>query len=294
MKTSKRQDAEELKSQLFSRRRYHEIGNRPDETVEQWQRRERWQWAITWGVAVVSTPIFIGLFWFMIRNYGPREQLPFWFLLAFYPVFLTSLPSCMMILCFSVLRPKESSGRWIIFGQGIFYRYGKSSHTFIPFSEVYHIRVEKPRSGFSCIVLETDSQTLRISERSSNARPGDTKDFLPFLNLLVERMRQFCPMDNETENPLELQTIIRRRITERYCCRIADYLVMAAYALPLLLLFPLYPLIQKVEYPLIWGVMFGLCFPIVTLGWLLNGFVERWKNRRIDRIIKSLESSNAE
>ena len=228
-KESKRQNAEELKSLLFSRRRFHQIGNRLNETVEQWQHRERLQWTVVWIIAIISTPIFIGLFWHMIQNYGPREPLPFWFLFVFYPVLLTSLPSYMMILSFSILRPKDSFGRWIVFGQGIFYRYGKSSHTFVPFSEIRSIR-------FACVVLETYSETLRISERSSSAHPGDTKDFLPFLNLLIDRMRQFCPANVEIKKMVEQQTIIRQRITERYCCRSADYLMMAAYFLPLFLL----------------------------------------------------------
>ncbi len=283
-------DAETLKAEIFARRRFHQIGNRVDETLEQWHRRERGERTIVWIIAIISTPILITLLHYMHQTYGPREPLPFWFVVVSFPLIIASTSSCMMILVFFFLRPRESLGRWIIFGKGILHKYGKSPHRFVPFSSIRRIRVEMPNSRFSCIIFETASEPLRISECSSNANVGDTKEFLPFLNLLIERLQQDGSNAVEIEKLTELHTIIRRRIVFLHCCQYYDWLMMAAYFAPLLLVIPLYPFIQKMEYPVIWFAVIATCLLVFTLRSVLNAFVQRWKNYRIDCIIESLSS----
>ena len=62
----------------------------------------------------------------------------------------------------------------------------KSPHRFVLFSSLRNPRVEKPKSYYAVIVFDTDQEPLRIAEKAVDR---DT-EFLPFLNLLIDRLEQ--------------------------------------------------------------------------------------------------------
>ena len=169
----------DLKPELFACRRYYEADHRRNDTVEKRQKRE---WIEKWvlGIlAAVFTPIMIAIFVYVSRNYAPREPLPWQLGVSMYCVILISTPSCFITIGCLVL-PKPGFGRWIIVNAGMFHRYGKSPHRFVPFSSLRSVRVERPKSRFAVIVFETDHEPLRISPCTfSSNKPNDDK-FLPF------------------------------------------------------------------------------------------------------------------
>ena len=273
--------ADNLKSQLFARRRYHEAGNRPADTVEQRQKRERIETLVARTGAIVGTPIFIVLFVYMFH---PKE-LPWWFAPSYFVTLIISSFSCAMLLS-QFTQPCPSYGRWIIAFDGIFYRYGKSPHRFVPFAFLRNVRVESPKSGFAVVVFDTDQEPLRIGEDIHVSRKPT--EFLPFLNYVIDRLRQNGWSNVNLTPLLDLQRIIQRRIVHRQCFQYTNYLMMACYFVPLLCILPLYSYIAAVPYPaILWVVAF--CILVACLvGFALNSRLERWKNKKIDALIQTL------
>jgi hypothetical protein len=293
MKTTK-QTVDELKSKLFTHRRYHEAGNRRDCTVEQWQKRERNETLAKWIGAIVFTPIFIALWSYISHHYGTCdgactgacETVPWWLFFSWMGAMLISMISCMSLFVVPFLRPRPCYGRWIVAFDGIFYRYGKSPHRFVPFASLRNHRVEKPKSGFAVIVFDTNQEPLRIAKRADG--DGNPIEFLPFLNYLIDRLAQNGRSNADLKPLLELQRVIRRRPVWRHCFQYTEYLMMACYFAPLLCVLPFYSFFFAIPYPAILWIL-ALCVLIVcVMGLMLNSRLERWKNKRIDAMINLL------
>lgn len=283
---------DKLQSEVFSQRRYHEIANCPDDTLAQLLKRQRWGQILLRGCAIVSTPMLIGMLFYIGTNYAPHEPLPLWLACALFVSINVATPSCMSLLLVSCLRAKQTRGRWIVFRDGILYRYGKDPHRYVPFSSIRAIDVEKPRSEFSCVVLQTDTFPLHISERAG-INKHETK-FLPFLNFIVPRLQRYEQSIAGFSKLVELQRTLRRRTVSRGnqdLNRYSDWTVVVAYSLPLMILVPTYQFICVLPYPTIWWGIIPVCFVAVGLGMIINRFFEKWKGRKIDSLIESLQDA---
>ena len=280
----------DLKTQLFARRRYHEAGNRQGDTVEQWRKRERLMTLAIWIGAIVFMPIFIALWSYMDRHYGPREPLPLWLILLWFSVMVIALSSCMYVPVFQFLRPRPCYGRWIIAFGGIFYRYGKSPHRFVPLASLRNLRVEKLKSGFAVIVFDTDQKPLRIAEQADGDRNRTV--FLPFLNDLIDRLKQMGWSNPDLTPLLKLQRVIQGRYVDRQYFLYTLYLMMACYIAPIFCVLPFYSLITATPYPAVWCVMAFCVLVVCLIGYALNSRLECWKNKKIDEKLHSLAQEN--
>ena len=268
---------DDLKTQLFARRRSHEAGNRPTDTIEKRQKRERMETLAIGIGAIVFTPILVALLVYMFHLEKMREPLPWWLILSTYFVIIISIPSCMFAID-RLVNPRPSCGRWIIAFEGIFYRYGKSPHRFVPLDSLRNVRIEKPQSLFPVVVFDTNQETLRIGARvNADSKPTE---FLPFLNYLIARLRQSGWSNAELIPLLDLQRIHQRRVARIWY---TEYLMMACYFVPCFCVFPFFSyILNLVPYPaILWvGILcvavvgFAVCF----IGSALNSQLERWKN----------------
>ena len=292
MKTKKLSDSE-LKSRLFARRRYHEAGNHPDGTVEQWRKNEKIGTVLVWIGVIVFTPILIALLVEMERHgpHAPLRSLPWWWIPSLCFVMPISICSCCHVILRFVL-PHPCLGRWIIVNAGIFYRYGKSPRRFLPFSSLRNPRVEKPESLFAVVVFDTDEEPLRIAAKADGDR--NRIELLPFLNDLIERLKQKGWATADLTPLLKLRRIIHGRLVEGARFPYSPWLSMACYyaALACVLLF--YPFICMVPYPaIVWvGAFCGLVACLI--GYTLNSRLEYWKNKKIDKILQELAQDERE
>ena len=289
MKTRKpgKLSKEELRAQLFARRRFHEAGNYRDDTVEKLQKRQRLD---KWGIWIwaIFIPLSISLMIYQGKIIGLLEPLPIWWA---YPLLIAHAASIGLGICFMVflpimfVRPSPCFGRWIIVNAGIFYRYGKSPHRFVPFSSLRNLRVEKPKSLYTVVSFDTEGEPLRIA-RWADGSGKLPLDFLPFLNLLIDHLRRNGWAETDLEPLLKLQRILQGRRVERHCLQYTTWLmIIVAYVTPIWVL-PFYHYISTFSYPaILWVVAF--CVLITCLIFFaLNSRLERWKNGKIDKILQ--------
>jgi len=291
MKTRKpgKLSKEELRAQLFARRRFHEAGNYRDDTVEKLKKRQRLEKWWMWAGAIIFMPISISLMVYLCRADDLLEPLPIWwaFPLLIAMIVPTSLGFCSTAYLIAMfVRPSPCFGRWIIVNAGIFYRYGKSPHRFVPFSSLRNLRVEKPKSLFAVIVFDTDGEPFRIARWADGSGKLPRFDFLPFLNLLIDHLRRNGWAETDLEPLLKLQRILQGRRVERHCLQYTTWLmIIVAYVTPIWVL-PFYHYISTFSYPAIWWVV-AFCVLITCLFFFaLNSRLERWKNGKIDKILQ--------
>jgi len=282
----------DLPSQLFARRRYHEAGNRRNDTIEKWQKRERIGTLLLWIGAIVFTPIYIAL-WVYISHCEcePGEPAPWWFGISFVPSMLISLPSCCGLFV-KFLLPRPCYGRWIIAFDGLFYRYGKSPHRFVPLSSLRNLRVEKPKSLFAVVVFDTDQEPLRIAERTDRKDKKPT-EFLPFLNYLIDRLKQIGWSNADLTPLLKLQRVFQGRYIERKILWYTDYIIIACYLAPVFCVLPFLHGIATVPDPAILWVMAFCILVVCSIGYALNSRLMRWENGKTDKILHSLAQERA-
>jgi hypothetical protein len=198
-----------------------------------------------------------------------------------------------MMIIFQCVRPRPCYGRWLIAFNGIFYRYGKSPHRFVPLTALRNVRVEKPHSRLAVIVFDTDQESLRIGERADGNRTPT--EILPFLNYLIDRLKQIGWSNADLEPLLNLQRILQERLVDLHCFRHTDWLMMACYFAPLFcIVLPLYPFIRTIPYPAIIGVMVLCGFVLCLISFALNFRLERWKNKKIDEKLCALANMETE
>ena len=281
---------DDLKTQLFARRRSHEAGNRPTDTIEKRQKRERMETLAIGIGAIVFTPFLVALLVYTFHLEKMREPLPWWLILSTYFVIIISIPSCMFAID-RLVNPRPSCGRWIIAFSGIFHRYGKSPHRFVPLDSLRNVRVEKPQSLFPVVVFDTDQEPLRIGEQiRADRKPTE---FLPFLNYLIARLRQNGWSSTDLTPLLNLQQIHQRRVVHRQYFQFTVWLMMACYFVPCFCVFPFFSyILNLVPYPAILWVGI-LCvavvgFAVYSIGSALNSRLKRWKNKKIDAMIRTL------
>jgi hypothetical protein len=245
-----------------------------------------------WVGAIVFTPILIASFVYMERHFGPREPLPLWFILTTFPVIIIAPCSCMMIILQFVL-PRPCHGRWIIAFDGIFYRYGKSPHRFVPFASLRNPRIEKPHSRFAVIVFDTEQESLRIGKRADGDR--NQTDFLPFLNYLIDRLKRMGWSDADLAPLLELQHFLQGQLVPLGYFIDGGWAMAACYFAPLFcIVLPLYPFISAIPYPAIFWSLPVCGLVICLLGFALNSRLERWKNKKIDEKLRALSNMESE
>ena len=283
----------DLKSQLFARRRWHEIGNPPNDTLEQRRKRDRIVLVAVWVGAIVFTPIFFALLVYLPISLAPGEVLPLGFglmigLMICFVEILSLYSCCHLIVTF--LNPKPGLGRWIIFNDGIFYRYGKSPHRFVSFSSFCNVRVEQP-NHFGVIVFDTTNEPLRISIRTREGHCRSDTHVLPFLNFLIDRLQQNGWKETDLASLCELRRICQSRIVEEQYFLYMVWLMMACFFAPLLCVLLFYRYIVLLSYPVIlWAI--PVCILVVlSMGFALKSRLERWKNKKIAEKLHSLCSS---
>ena len=274
MKTRK-PNLEELKSQLTARRRFHEAGNRRNDTVTQRQKRERiGEWAAWTGAIVLMPTTVVLLVQFDKLALAPLSQ----------PLLLVS---CYLGLCstmhliFMFLRPKPCYGRWIIVHAGIFSRYGKSPHRFTPFSSLRNLHVEQPQSPFAVIAFDTDHEPLRIAKHAG-------PHLLPFLNLLIDHLRRNGRAETDLTPLFQFQRILQGRLASRCCLQCEEWLVLACSLATPFCVLPFSPYISTFPYPAIWWVVAFCIVVVVVIFFALHSRLERWRERKIDKILQSL------
>jgi len=282
--------AQYLETELFACRRYYEVDNRRNDTVERRQKRDWIIVRVIGMLAIVFTPITIALYVYMSQNYAPREPLPWQLGVSMYCVTLISVPSCMITISILVL-PKPCFGRWIIVHAGIFHRYGKSPHRFVPFSSLRSVRVERPKSQFAVIVFETDHEPLRISERnfSSNKPKPNDGDFLPFLNFLIDRLQRNDWNETAMAPLLDRQRMYQERRVWRRYLRYTQWLTMTCYFLPLFCILPFYRYLCMVPYPAIKWVVVLCCLVVALIGLALSSRCERWTNKKVTEKLRAIK-----
>ena len=275
---------DDLKTQLFARRRSHEAGNRPTDTIEKRRKRERMETLAIRIGAIVCTPIFITALVYICHS-ETHESMPWWCLPSLFFAYLIGLPSWAFTID-RLVNPRPSCGRWIIAFSGIFYRYGKSPHRFVPLDSLRNPRVEKPQSPFPVVIFDTDQEPLRIGEQiRADRKPTE---FLPFLNYLIDRLRQNEWSSTDLTPLLNLQQIHQRRVVHRQCFQFTVWLMMACYFVPCFCVSSFSPLIHTVPYPAILWVLAFCILVVCFIGFALNSRLERWKNKKIDAMIQTL------
>ena len=284
---------DDLKTQLFARRRYHEAGNRPADTIEKRQKRERIPTLLLWIGAIVFTLFAVTLWIYALI----RDPLLDWLTL---PAGFSSLLSILLwlILLLDFLSTRQSCGRWIIAFDGIFYRYGKSPHRFVPLASLRNIRVKKSKNGarfFSSIVFDTDQEPLRIEGQTlADNKPTD---FLPFLNYLIDRLTQSGWSSADLTPLLELQRFYQRRSIFARCIFLRGFVfvlggcgfLILSFGIVFLCKLYIIPHIINLPFPLFLFAVFAMCMLVVCPIAIVYFFQwERWKNKKIDAMIQTL------
>ena len=278
----------DLETDIFAHRRYFEIDHYQNDTLEQRRKRERIGKWVCGILAIVFTPILIALFAYTGQNYTFHEPLPSWFDVLFICVCSISMLSICLSMAFLVL-PKQCYGRWIIVNAGIFYRYGKSPHCFIPFSSLRNVHVERPKSSFAVVVFETNQEPLRIAECTFSSSKRNSTDFLPFLNFLIDRLQQNGWKETDLTPLLELQRKIQGRYIWGRYFQYTQWLMLTCFMLPMLCVLPFYRFICMFSYPAIRWVVILCCLVVTLIGLVLNSRCERWTNKKVAEKLRSLK-----
>ena len=277
----------DIESQVFARRRYHEVGNRRNDTVEKRQRYERTKNIVLWSMAIVFTPLLIALFIYMEQNYAPNEPLPEWLVFMSIPFTLFSIYPCMFLILTSIT-PPPCFGRWIIAFGGMFSRYGKSPHRFIPFSSLRNVRIERLKSEFAVITFETDQEPIRIPANIVDRTRTDTA-LLPFLNVLIDCLQRSGWKETDLAPLLKLQHIRQGWFVKHRYFAYTDYLMMALYFLSFFCVLPFYPFICTFSYPAIILAVVFCCVLAVLIGFTLNSQLEHWKDKKITEKLDAIK-----
>jgi hypothetical protein len=193
-----------MSNPFFAKRRYHNAGNKPDETVESFLKKERFGLLLCLGLGILGVIGMVAL----IRY----PALPtVWFIC----VALCSYPAIPCIIIFLASHPTFKnyslglSGRWVITSHGIHHRFGKSPARFVAWSDVHAVRCNERKKQ---IILETADAPLVIT---TWALEPEHIPILPFLNKLIELMK---PLPIDVESLIQLQEKERKKyIAETYC-----------------------------------------------------------------------------
>jgi hypothetical protein len=161
----------------------------------------------------------------------------------------------------------------------------KSPHRFVPLTALRNVRVEKPKTMFVVIAFDTDQEPFRIGEMT----PLDNRaKNLPFLNYLIDRLKQIGWSDSDLAPLHKLQRIIQGELVPLGYFIDGGWATLACYLAPVFCVFPLYPFIFAIPYPaIVWIAVFcGLV--ICLIGYALNSRLESWKNKKIDEKLHAL------
>ncbi len=194
----------ELAFDVFRIRRYHTAGNNPNDTMAAFRRRHRLSGTVFTLFAIVFAAPSVLIVVEMVQNF-PRQPddgqlfaIPLGILALFFGY-----------LAFHHLFIRLNRGRWIITQAGLFHRYGKDQHRFLPWNAVVDVNLKKSR-GVTVIRVSSVDAEIDIADRDANF--SSEMPFLPFLNMLIERLRS-APVDLE---PLkELRDRDRKRAVLR-------------------------------------------------------------------------------
>ncbi len=185
-----------LAADVLRIRRYHTVGDDPNDTSDAFQRRRRFRLWIFAPLSVLSA-LLLAAFFTVVCLYFPCNV----------PISLTLLCMVSAIGCcvFPTLTLEQLSkfrrGRWIITQAGLFFRYGKDEHRFVCWNEISDVKLVKGQ----VVSLTTANGVIGIPIGTNKERAVSTS-FLPFLNMLVERLRPL---------PLPIQPLLALRDKHR-------------------------------------------------------------------------------
>jgi len=201
-----------LHAKIYARRRYHTAGNNPKGARDQLERWRRNTSRVLTPLTFLSGATGLSGFFAMMQYKG--NDVPTWLGLGTLFISLAAIV-CSAIWVDHRRKSREYDlggfGRWIITAFGLFYRYGNDPHRFVAWEEFRGVRFNSQKSQ---IYLETHDKPIVISVRIREKH--DCTDFLPFLNLLVERLEKHSHLDSGTlESLIDLRDLHRKRVLFR-------------------------------------------------------------------------------
>ncbi|GHT14907.1 hypothetical protein FACS1894170_12280 [Planctomycetales bacterium] len=225
---------------FFTKRRYHNAENKPDETVESFLKKKRFAMSLCLGLGIPLGILGVIGMVSLFRYPDP-------------PVWIACLAVCSLAaipfiaVCLESYRNfKDCSlgllGRWVITSHGIHHCFGKSPARFVTWSDVHAIRYDARKKQ---IILETADTPLAISTWAQ--KPVDTP-ILPFLNKLIEILESL-PIN--IEPLLSLQEKERKKYIAQTYCPVTDGF-------------------NELHLLLTWGL------PVVGLGVAINVYVQEY------------------
>jgi hypothetical protein len=211
---------------FFTKRRYHSAGNKPEETLDSYLKKQpRWLWLLIGLCFFFGIPGVVGLV-FMFYYGEPLK------------VCVTGLSFCLYpaIICFvfylQIYRSYKACslgwfGRWFITRRGIYYRFGKSPPKFVNWTKIYAIQCDDRKRQ---IVLKTNSVPLIITIWTREKY--DCTEFLPFLNQFIETLN-LLPI--KIEPLLQLQEKEQKKYIAEHFCAVSKnfYLIFCVFLLGL-------------------------------------------------------------
>ncbi|MDR3111218.1 MAG: hypothetical protein LBU65_16240 [Planctomycetaceae bacterium] len=290
-----------MSNALFIKRRYHNVGNKPDETVESFLKKQR-----RWFQQTLAAGLSFG----MLGIIG--VVLSFIYDLSNSQTSATVLATCLILglaFCFMVAIPLIAGsvqllgsyrrcsnghlGRWVITLRGIYHRFGKSTPRFVAWADVHSVRYNDRKNQ---IVIETGDVSLVIMRWLPDQ---ECTRILPFLNKLLELLK---PFQINTESLLSLQEKERKKLVVAQYSPVSEAINLlglivfystAAFSVGLLIVKLTHEYIRSLgvepEHEISWfGVV--LAWVLMPVAFVLWRKLKRFNRQKNDKIYQSLLS----
>ncbi|MDR3109568.1 MAG: hypothetical protein LBU65_07775 [Planctomycetaceae bacterium] len=177
---------------FFAKRRYHNAGNKPDETVESYLKKQQYEFRLAFGLSFLLG--ILGIIGFVLLRQLDDSR-PASSILEVVAVLVTTcliccpliaIP-CLVISVAGIRLHRDCSrgflGRWVITSHGIHHRFGKSPARFAAWSDVHTVQYDARKKQ---IIFETGTVPLVIATWVTKSEHTEYTPILPFLNKLVE------------------------------------------------------------------------------------------------------------